>query len=265
MIGIIGAMIEEIDRIKSEMTIHSTKTIGQREFWQGTLHGIETVLVFSRYGKVSAATTSTLLIALYDVEAIIFVGVAGSADPSARIGDIIISDSLVQHDMDCSPLFPRYEIPLLNMSAFTANHKLATYAKQAAETYLETHFPSQIGAQALVFGISNPKSHTGTIASGDQFIKDSSFADGIRLGVTPLTTSPLLAFEMEGAAVAQVCFELNVPFVVIRTISDNADDGAHIDFPKFIQDIAKHYSHGVIAGLYQLIKENHPAKEVLVF
>lgn len=165
--------------------------------------------------------------------------------------------------MDCSPLFPRYEIPLLNISAFAADHTLAAYAKQAAETYLTTQFQSQIGNKASAFGINNPKSHKGAIASGDQFIKDTNCAANIKLGVSPLTKSILLAFEMEGAAVAQICYELNTPFVVIRTISDNADQGAHIDFPKFIQDIAKHYSYGVIAAMYQLIRENHRAEQPL--
>ncbi len=251
MLGIISAMPEEMALLKKHMLIKNTGTIAAREFYEGELFGTPIVLVLSRIGKVAASMTSTLLMTQFDVRKIIFVGVAGSADNTVNIGDVVIADSLIQHDMDCSPLFPCFEIPLLGKTTFATDELLTQQIKTAAIAYWENDYQGDVGAHVKSFGIHNPKVHLGTIASGDQFIKDSSYPAAIKHKANTLLDSPLLAFEMEGAAVAQCCYEMQVPFAVLRTISDNADHQAHIDFPKFIAEIASHYSLGIMRELFQ--------------
>lgn len=244
-IGILGAMLEEVQTIKNKMQNVDTKTIGGREYYTGKLHGIDTTLAFSRWGKVASASTVTTLINTFGAELIIFTGVAGAVSSKLNVGDIVISDGLYQHDMDARPLFERHQIPLTEMILFRPERNLIENAKSAAEKFV-AQIDKNIQREVLQkFSISKPKVFTGIIASGDQFITNAAEHDALRID-----GEEVFAVEMEGAAVAQVCHEHGVPYIVIRTISDKADHGADIDFVAFVAEIATHYSDGIIEGIY---------------
>lgn len=246
-VGIMGAMPEEIFLLKSELIEPLTETIGGREFHSGQLYGIPTVLVFSRWGKVASTITASILIQKYKIDCLIFVGVAGATAPHLNIGDIVISNQLYQHDMDARPLFNKFQIPLTDTIFFEADLRLIAYAKNSAEQFVD-HIENFISFPTRQdFSIVNPTVLVGKIASGDQFISDSVKTNAL------LTEMPdILAVEMEGAAVAQVCSEYHIPFVVIRVISDKANHQSSIDFQKFISEVASSYSKGIIQNLYPM-------------
>lgn len=240
-IGIMGAMPEEVDSIRTHMRNCKEIYTGGRCYYVGQINQHEVVLVFSRWGKVASAITATSLIAEFQVEQIIFTGVAGAANHTLNIGDIVISEQLYQHDMDAQPLFQKFQIPLTEIIFFTADKILQAHAKQAADHCLAAILKNSEPTLLQQFKISQPKCLLGTLATGDQFIYDKNRMQAI------LTEQPgVLAVEMEGAAVAQVCHDHQIPFVVIRTISDKADHSAQVDFVSFIQHIAKRYSEYII-------------------
>jgi adenosylhomocysteine nucleosidase len=245
-IGIIGAMHEEVSSIKKNMTSLSSKKIAKREYSSGKLHGIDTVLVFSRWGKVAAASTVTTLINEFKIDFLLFTGVAGAIHPELNIGDVIVADTLIQHDMDASPLFPKFHIPLTDFSYFPVNKEIVTQIKSSVDKFL-IDICDEIGKSSLnEFNINTPKCLIGTIASGDQFI-----ADVERAKILGNEIKNLMCVEMEGAAVAQVCHEHEIPYSVIRVISDKADHTASIDFPKFIEKIACEYSSTIVKNMYE--------------
>lgn len=246
MIGILSAMDDEIRLLIEELVLREEQTIANRRYLIGTLYGNEVVLALSRWGKVAAAQTATTLINTFGVTKMIFTGVAGGVDPNLEIGDIVISTELVQHDVDASAVPPmkRFEIPLLGISHFKADSVLRGKVLSAAVSYAST-ITSDIAVEYLaVYGIATPKVVEGLIASGDQFIADPKKTAELREALPNLQ-----CIEMEGAAVAQVCYEYGVPFVVVRAISDKADHSAIIDFPQFVEHIAAHYSRGIIKGM----------------
>lgn len=244
-IGIMGAMPEEVDSIKKLMTEVRASEHGSRRYYSGKINDVDVVLVFSRCGKVAASTTATSLITSFGIHQLIFTGVAGAAASALNIGDIVIAEQLYQHDMDASPLFPKHEIPLTGHTFFKADAMLREKAYLACD-HVTTHLSSTVSANALShFGITVPKAVVGTIGTGDRFIASVDATKAI-LAERPET----LAVEMEGAAVAQVCQDFYIPFVVIRTISDKADHSAYIDFPKFIAEVAAHYSEHIIAHMF---------------
>ncbi|KQQ32793.1 S-adenosylhomocysteine nucleosidase [Duganella sp. Leaf126] len=220
-LGIISALAEEQQGVLEALQSPARRVHGMREYTTGTLWEIDAVCVLSRIGKVAAAMTATILVEKFGVTHIVFTGVAGSGDKDVHIGDIVVADSLVQHDIDASPLFPRFEVPLTGLTRFATD--LALTERLAAAAARTTRV------------------HRGLIASGDQFI-------GRRQQLVALKTAlpDLLAVEMEGAAVAQVCVELGIPFAVIRTISDNANDDAAVDFLHFIETVASRYAYQVL-------------------
>jgi len=245
-IGIMSAMREEIQSLMVELgavdqAIHS----GMRTYHQGRLWGKPVVLVFSRWGKVAAASTVTHLIARFGVDEVIFSGVAGAADPALNVGDVIIADKLYQHDMDARPLFPRHEIPLLGLTAFETEPQRRQAAVAAAHQFLTYGLPTLLSPTQLAeFHIARPKVVEGDVASGDKFFANKEDLAELKKRL------PLVAcVEMEGAAVAQVCHECGVPFLVIRTVSDSANDAAPIDFPKFVERVASVYSRGILRHL----------------
>jgi adenosylhomocysteine nucleosidase len=243
-IGIMGAMTEEIDSIHSHMNNVTIVEHGGRKYHVGKFHDHDVVLVFSRWGKVASATTATALITEFKIDQLIFTGVAGASNPDLNIGDVVISKQLYQHDMDARPLMPRYQIPLTGITFFKADNALIEKAKAATDN-LFSSLAKKIPADVLErFNITKPKYILGTIATGDQFINDSKRTEAIMID-QPET----VAVEMEGAAVAQICNDYSIPFVIIRTISDKADHTSIIDFPKFINEVAKHYSEHVIQGM----------------
>ena len=252
LIGIIGAMEQEIKLLAKSMEISEIKTLGMRDYYIGKLFGKDVVLVFSKCGKVAAASCVTTLINVFNVGIVIFTGVAGGADRSLNIGDIVIADKLIQHDMDASPMpgFKKFEIPLLGTGIFETDNKLTVLGVSSAQHYISENMKDDVSEEVLKeFNISTPKVVVGTIASGDQFVADSN-------KVRELTEEigNLKCIAMEGAAVAQVCYEHNVDYIVFRVISDKADEHAGINFPLFIEEAASHFTRGIVKQFISELK-----------
>ena len=241
-LGIISALHEEQQGLVEAMQKPYKLTHGMRDYWVGQLWKIDAVCVLSRIGKVAAAMTATTLVEKFGVTHILFTGVAGSGDKTIRVGDIVVADSLVQHDMDASPLFPRHEVPLTGLTHFKSDLSMALQLVEAAQQFLADSLTDAIALEERqAFAIDAPRVHRGLVASGDQFINDRE-----RIGRLNDALPGLLAVEMEGAAVAQVCFELGMPFGVIRTISDNANENAATDFMRFVKSVAARYAFHVV-------------------
>ena len=249
-LGIISALHEEQQGLVEAMQRPYKLIHGMREYWGGNLWEIDAVCVLSRIGKVAAAMTATTLVEKFGVTHILFTGVAGSGDPSVRVGDIVVAENLVQHDMDASPLFPRYEVPLTGLSHFASDRQLALALSHAAQRFIELELEKAIDPQErAAFALQAPRVHRGLIASGDQFV-----SAGDRIQALGGALPGLLAVEMEGAAVAQVCFELGIPFGVIRTVSDNANENAATDFMRFVKSVAAQYAFHVVRQFCQASK-----------
>lgn len=245
-IGIIGAMSEEIILLHDIMSVEKENVFANRSFYEGKINDIDVVLVQAKIGKVAAAITTSLLLTRYDIDAVIFTGVAGAVSNELNIGDITIAHDLMQHDMDASPIFPKYQIPLLDVSSICSSEIFTEKLREAAISFIRNNFYREIPEHLLQeLSITSPKIICGTIVSGDQFIKDEDVITRIRQDIPNAK-----CVEMEGAAVAQTCHEFKKPFAIMRVISDKADHAAKIDFPKFLQ-VASHYSKGIIKNLFQ--------------
>jgi adenosylhomocysteine nucleosidase len=256
-LGIISALHEEQQGLVEAMQSPCKRIHAMREVWVGQLWEIDAVCVLSRIGKVAAAMTATLLVEKFGVTHILFTGVAGSGDQSVRVGDIVVAESLVQHDMDASPLFPRHEVPLTGISHFASERQMALQLMTAARTFLEHEFTEVIDAtERAVFALQSPRVHHGLVASGDQFVGSRE-----RIQALGEALPGLLAVEMEGAAVAQVCFELGIPFGVIRTISDNANENAATDFMRFVKSVAARYAFYIVRQFCRQLQAGLPAKD----
>lgn len=246
-LGIISALHQEQAGLIEAMTDRQTVRIGMRDYVTGSLWDRDCVCVLSRIGKVAAAATVATLIERFKVTQIVFTGVAGSADPKVRVGDIVVAESLVQYDLDASPLFPRFEVPLLGLSHFGSHKILTDKLLQAAAAFIECDYFQEIdSADQAALRLTMPALHHGLIASGDQFIHQKRKISELK-GLLP----DLLAVEMEGAAVAQVCFEFGLPFTVIRAISDGANEHSAMDFVHFIDRVAARYAFHIVKRLCQ--------------
>lgn len=242
-LAIVAAMHEELAALLALMPDEHRVTVGGREFWRGHLHGQAVVAVLSRIGKVAAATTATVLAERWRVRGILFTGVAGGLGAGVRVGDVVVADEFIQHDLDASPLFPKYEIPLAGISRLPTDAALTEALTHAARAVLAQPVQA-LGADAVAaFGLRAPTVHRGLIASGDRFVATSGESAALRAALPDA-----LAVEMEGAAIAQVCRDYGLPFAALRTISDRADDAAHVDFTRFIRDVASRYSAAIIAA-----------------
>lgn len=239
-LGILAALPQElgdlIDAMRAESGVR-TITHGRRDYHLGTVHGTPCVVTLARVGKVAAAATVSALIHAFDVEAVVFTGVAGGVGQQVRVGDIVVAETLLQHDLDASPLFPRFEVPLLGMSRFAADATLADRLATACELFVA----EEGAATAARFGTHAPRVHRGLIISGDQFVASAVGVQALRDALPDA-----LAVEMEGAAIAQVCHEYGVPCAVVRTISDTADDHATQSFVSFLTEIAGTYSNAIL-------------------
>ena len=240
-IAIISALHEEMRALLPVLRNPASVRLAGREFHTGEIHGHPVVLVLSGIGKVAAATTAALLIHEFKSRALVFTGVAGGLRRGVRVGDVVVAQQLLQHDMDASPLFPRFEVPLTGRAFFEADATLVDALAGAARRCLERS-DALIGADRLAaFGIDAALLHRGLVISGDRFVSSQAHSTELR------TLLPqALAVEMEGAAVAQVCADFGTRFAVLRTISDRADDSAHVDFQRFIADVASAYTHAII-------------------
>lgn len=243
MLAIVGAMPEEISLVVESLAHVAVREHGRRTFHTGIFHGVEAVAVFSRWGKVAAAATVTQLIADFPVSRLVLSGVAGGLQPGLSIGDVVVGAGLLQHDLDPSPIFPRYEVPLLGKSLLEPDAEIRAGLARAATVFLRDDLGTQVSPDALAtFEIRSPRVVSGVIASGDKFFASAAEAGELRARLPRVT-----CVEMEGAAVAQVCEEYAVPFGVVRTLSDSADERSAHDFPRFIREIARHYSAGILA------------------
>jgi adenosylhomocysteine nucleosidase len=240
--AILSALPEEQHGLLEQLHGAHQQTVAGRDFWLGQLHDQPVVLGLSRIGKVSATLTAAVLIGHLGASRIVFTGVAGGLAPGVKVGDVVVAHDFIQHDLDVSPLFPRYEVPNYGRSRFLCDPALTALLAQAAKRALATTSTaaSPIWAGAQV--------HTGLIASGDRFV--SSAEDSSRLQAALQSAGhTALAVEMEGAAVAQVCADYGVAFAAMRTISDRADDTAHLDFPTFVTTVASRYAQRIMAEL----------------
>ena len=247
-IGILGAMAQEIDEVKALLTEKTVVKIANREFVVGKIGNVRCVVAFSKWGKVAATITATLLIQEFAVTDLIFIGTAGALADGLKVGDIVISKRLVQHDLDARPIISRFEIPLLNRVYIDSDPELTALAGKAISSLLEKGVEKMVSQEAIKeFGLA-PTLHFGDIASGDQFINSIEKRNEI-LSLMP----DIQCVEMEGAAVAQVCLEFGTPFTVIRTISDTADHNACVDFGRFIVEVANAYSRAIVGEIVRLV------------
>lgn len=242
-VGILGAMLEEIGGIVSLLKDKKEVTKGMRRYYSGTINNVEVVVVFSRWGKVASATTVTHLIVEFGVTELFFVGVAGAISPDLNVGDIVIANSLIQHDLDARPIMKQFEIPLLGKTMLCPPAEILDKAVESIDELVSdgglVHLLS--ADQIKQFSLSKPKLVVGQIASGDRFF--ASHDDKERL----LRILPdVLCVEMEGASVAQVCFEYSIPYVIIRTISDEANDHSVVDFQEFVSQVASRFGVEII-------------------
>jgi adenosylhomocysteine nucleosidase len=246
-LGVLAALPQELGDLIAAMQAESgvvTRTFGRRDYHLGTVHGAPCVVTLARVGKVAAAATASALIHAFDVEAIVFTGVAGGVGPDVHVGDVVVGETLLQHDMNAEPLFPRHEIPLLARSRFDADHALAQALAAACERFIAEEGPeltARFKAALPRFETALPQVHRGLVISGDQFV-----ASAAAVGALRALLPDALAVEMEGAAIAQVCHEYDVPCAIVRTISDTADEHASTSFSSFLTDIAGTYSTGIL-------------------
>ncbi len=241
-VAIMSAMHEENASIVQEMDVEKEQTIGSRTYYSGILQGKPVVVVFSHWGKVAASITATSLINLFGVKEILFTGVAGAVDSQLSIGDIVIGRDFYQHDMDASPIISRHEIPLLGRPEIAADATIAEKLNRAAVDFIASDFATLVTADAVEeFSLETPQVRTSSIASGDQFVSDPALSDDIRQRLPAV-----VCVEMEGAAVAQVCESFQIPFGVVRTISDGANETSDMDFQAFVNNVARVYSLGIV-------------------
>ena len=241
-IAIVSAMHEELRALLPALDKPQRADFAGRSFHFGQMQGQPVVMVLSGIGKVAAATTAALLLQEVDVQRIVFTGAAGGLGPGVRVGDVVIARELLQHDLDVSPLFPRYEVPHAGRSRFPTDTDLSD-SLAAAALHCLNHAAERIGEAHLVdFGIDSPLLHQGLVISGDRFVATAAESEALR-GALP----DALAVEMEGAALAQVCADFGRPFAVIRTVSDRADDSAHVDFNRFVAEVASVYTREILA------------------
>jgi adenosylhomocysteine nucleosidase len=242
VIGIMSAMHEELAAVLGAMPDEQRVQVAGRDFWVGHWQGHSVVAVLSRIGKVAAATTATVLLERFGIDTLVFTGVAGGLGSGVRVGDVVVADDFVQHDMDASPLFPRHEVPLYGRARFEVDANLAEQLARASEQVL-SDAALHLGPSTLAeFQLNAPRVHRGLILSGDRFVSTSTESHALRQALPEA-----LAVEMEGAAVAQVCHDYGVPFAAVRTISDRADDEAHTDFQRFIREVASRYSLAIVS------------------
>lgn len=211
MLGIIGAMDEEVAMIKAQLTDVQVESRAAMDFYKGKLEGKEVVVVRSGIGKVNAAMCTQILADIYSVTGVVNTGIAGSLKAEIDIGDIVLSSDALQHDMDATGFgYEPGQIPRVETLAFKADEGLINLAEECCSRV-------------------NPDIHTfvGRVVTGDQFISDKEKKKWLT------DTFGGYCTEMEGAAIAQACYLNSIPFLIVRAISDKADDSASVDYPAF--------------------------------
>ena len=231
LVGIIGAMALEVQALKDLMDNAKIETVSTIDFYSGKINGVDTVVAVAGVGKVNAAVCAQTMILKYSPDVVINVGVAGGLDTGFKIGDIAVADSVVEHDMDTSPLgdAPGY-ISGIGMVEMPCDKAIADMMAKADETVGTIH------------------AKRGIIASGDQFINTQEERDKI------VGNFGAIAAEMEGASIGHVCVMNNVKFGVLRAISDGANDDSPMDYPEFAKMAAAN-SIKIILELLKNMKE----------
>lgn len=225
-VGIIGAMDSEVELLKSKVEGAHTRELAGLAFVEGTLEGADVVVVKCGVGKVNAAMCAQALVSVFGCNRIINTGVAGSLDNRIEIGDIVVSTDAVEHDMDVTALgYAPGEHPDLRLVAFEADTALRSAVVVAAGE------------------LDGVNVFEGRVCSGDQFIGSAAAKERI------VSTFGGMCCEMEGAAIAHACHVAGVPFVVVRAISDKADDSGNVDYPTFEKAAAAHCASIVLAAL----------------
>ncbi len=219
-IGIIGAMEQEVAVLKDRMNIEQELVKAGMTFRLGTIGNTEVVLVQSGIGKVNAAACAQILADCFEVTHILNTGIAGSLDDRLAIGDIVVSTDALQHDMDATPFgYEAGQVPGLSVTAFPADEEFRAMAVEAAHT-----------------AAPDIQVYEGRVVSGDQFISSREKKDAIKAAFGGLCT------EMEGAAIAQTAWLNHIPFVILRSISDNANDDAGKEYTEIESEAAAHCS-----------------------
>ncbi len=218
MLGIIGAMDEEVAKIKEMMTGTKVTTMAGMDFCQGELCGTSVVVVRSGIGKVNAAVCTQILVDIFHIDTVINTGIAGSLKADIDIGDIVLSTDVLHHDMDSTGFgYPLGQIPRMDTLSFPADENLLQEVKKICE---------QVNPEIRV--------HAGRVVSGDQFISERGVKDKIVSWTHGYCT------EMEGAAIAQTAYLNKIPFLIVRAISDKADDSATMDYGEFEAKAIEH-------------------------
>lgn len=230
-LGIIGAMAEEVETLLERMENKSAATIAGSTFYEGSLSGLNAVVVQCGIGKVNAAICAQILCDLYQVTHIVNTGIAGSLCAELDIGDLVISQDAMHHDFDCCAFgYPHGKVPGMDVIAFPGDDNLISLAYTAAESVNTGH------------------TKIGRVASGDQFVCDPSLKERI------ISLTNALCTEMEGAAIAHTAYRNGVPFVILRAISDKADNSAEMDYPSF-EKLAAHRCAQVTTALAAALSE----------
>ena len=213
-IAIMGAMPEEIEPLLAKVENIKKTVYGKNSYYEATYRGKEIVIAYSKIGKVFASLTATILIEKFGCNQLLFSGVAGAINPNLKIGDLIIANALCQHDLDITAFGHPHGFVPEGEVCISTDKSLRDIAKDVAQK-------------------SGLTLQEGIIATGDQFVACNDRKEFIS------STFEADALEMEGASVAVVCDALNVPFFVLRAISDSANDDAGMDFDTFLESSAK--------------------------
>ena len=246
-IGILGAMAQEIDEVKALLKEKTVVKIANREFVIGKINGIACVVAFSKWGKVAATITATLLVQEFGVTDLFFIGTAGALADGLKVGDIVISKRLVQHDLDARPIISRFELPLLNRVYVDSDPELTELAGKAVTNLIERGVVNMVGEEAVKEFNLAPTLYFGDIASGDQFVNSNEKRNEI-LSLLP----NVLCVEMEGAAVAQACYLNDTPYVIIRAISDKMDGSHSVEYETFKASAAENCAKTVLILIKKL-------------
>lgn len=227
VIGIMGAMSVEVETLKARIDNTEVSTFAKIQFHKGRLNGKNVVVAQCGVGKVHAAICTQILKDKFNVTHVINTGVAGALDPDLDVTHVVVSDELMQHDFDTSPAGDKKGVVCgIDVETFKSDKTLVEVAKKAAETVLK---PEEV--------------HFGHIATGDQFVSDEKTKTEVR------EYHNAKCIEMEGGAIAQTCYLNNIPFVVIRSISDKAGEDAHLSFDEFVTIAARNSEHIVLKML----------------
>ena len=214
-LGIIGAMEQEVETLLAQMDNQSAATVAGSTFYEGKLSGLDVVVVQCGIGKVNAALCVQILCTKYGITHAVNTGIAGSLCAELEIGDLVVSRDAMYHDFDCAHFgYPYGKVPGMDVVSFPADETMIRLAFEAATSVHPGHVT------------------VGRVASGDQFVAEQSLKDRI------IANTQALCTEMEGTAIAQTAYRNGIPFVILRAISDKADNSAEMDYPTFEKQAA---------------------------